>query len=215
MAYFLKDKNEFINEFKEHLQTSDSKKMSLLHKKNYLTILEIMKNQIDQILKDYKTLKQNLLKKMKKKENFWKIKEEFIRNMTSKKGENDIKETLASSLVSMPGKISSISSSFPISLQTPFKLVSDITGISKKEKSNAPISVPQPIQEPYNPQEENFYRDSPHTLHLFKEKENKTLDKTKTILFELSDLMTNFSTKVMQHHEITQHSKKYFYFSYK
>lgn len=54
----------------------------------------------------------------------------------------------------------------------------------------------------YNP-----YEESSHTLSLLKKEDSTDLDRTRKILFELSDLMTNFSFKVQQHHEMTQQSK--------
>jgi len=51
--------------------------------KNYLAILEILKSQMDSLLKDYKTTKQIMLKKLKNKENFWKAKESFIKNSST------------------------------------------------------------------------------------------------------------------------------------
>jgi len=52
----------------------------------------------------------------------------------------------------------------------------------------------------------NHYEDSSQVLNLIKKNDTKDLDKTKQILFGLSDLMTNFSMKVLQHHEMTETS---------
>lgn len=56
-------------------------------------------------------------------------------------------------------------------------------------------------------QSHNPYEESSQTLSLLKKEDSTDLDRTRKILFELSDLMTNFSFKVQQHHEMTQQSK--------
>jgi hypothetical protein len=53
----------------------------------------------------------------------------------------------------------------------------------------------------------NPYEESSQTLSLLKKDDSSDLDRTRKILFELSDLITNFSFKVQQHHEMTQQSK--------
>jgi len=56
-----------------------------LEKINYLSILEILKSKIDLVLKEFKSLKQKILKKMNKKENFYKIKDEFLKTYCNDK----------------------------------------------------------------------------------------------------------------------------------
>ena len=56
----------------------------------------------------------------------------------------------------------------------------------------------------------NIYKDSAATMSYFKESETKDYEKTKTIISELSDLMTNFSAKILEHQNITQNSKLFF-----
>jgi len=53
----------------------------------------------------------------------------------------------------------------------------------------------------YNP-----YEESSQSLSFLKKEDTSDLDRTRKILFELSDLMTNFSMKVHEHHEMTQQS---------
>lgn len=198
IAYFIKDKNEFINEFSEYLNSPSCRNLNIFYKKNYLVVLEILKNHIDEILKIYKNLKQVMLKKMRKKENFWKIKQEYIKsakeNTTSITGNIS---NLSSSLTSMPSKL-------PIKLLNPFKTVKEQENKNSINSNKAPIAYPTSDLKIDN---EELYKDNLPSLNIFKESENKSLEKTKNILFELSDLMTNFSTKVMQHQEITQNSK--------
>jgi len=54
-----------------------------IKKKNYLVTLDILKNNMDDLLKVYKDTKQIILKKLKSKENFWKSKEKFIKDFYS------------------------------------------------------------------------------------------------------------------------------------
>jgi hypothetical protein len=147
--------------------------MPTIVKRNYLTILEILKSGIDDILKDYKNLKQKMLRKMKKKETFYKTKEEFI-----------------------------IRASIGVGVVPP------VPGNKRPEVViNAPKQSIVPVEN-ITPVNDDLvgYRESPQVIHIFKENESKNLERTKQTLFELSDLMTNFSTKVQQHHEITQNS---------
>jgi len=46
-------------------------------------MLEILKSKIDVVLKEYKSLKHNILRKLNKKENFYKTKEDFIKSYSS------------------------------------------------------------------------------------------------------------------------------------
>jgi len=56
-------------------------------------------------------------------------------------------------------------------------------------------------------QDTNMYTDTPSTLNIFKASESKDLEKTKQILFELSDLVNTFSSKVVEQHQMTENSK--------
>ncbi len=71
-----------------------------------------------------------------------------------------------------------------------------------KNENNLNDSISNNSNTNYNP-----YEESSQTLSLFKKEDTTDLDRTRKILFELSDLMTNFSMKVQQHHEMTQQSK--------
>ena len=115
---------------------------------------------MDCILKEYKNLKQKILKKAKKKDNYYETKEKFFKT--------EIK-------------------------------------FDKKPEYKKPIPIESlPIS---NTEPQNEYVDSPNVLNIFKENENSNLDKTKNILMDLSELMSHFTTKIYQHHEITQNSK--------
>jgi hypothetical protein len=73
-----------------------------------------------------------------------------------------------------------------------------------KTLSNKPDYTIYPEQ---LPEEENFYVDNPSAINIFKASETKDLEKTKKILFELSDLVNTFSNKVFEQHQMTENSK--------
>jgi hypothetical protein len=77
MAYFLKDKKEFIVEFGKFLENKNN--LTTLMKENYIVVLKILRAEIDLIEKDYKILKQKILRKARKKEKFYQLKEEYIK----------------------------------------------------------------------------------------------------------------------------------------
>lgn len=78
----------------------------------------------------------------------------------------------------------------------------NIKKTSITNNTNIPIDNSDLTENAYNP-----YVDSSQSLRLIRKNDNADLNKTKQILFELSDLMTNFSMKVHQHQEMTQESK--------
>ena len=166
MAYFLKDKKEFIKEFDNYLQNRNN--LSKATKENLLTILKILRTEIDGIERDYKILKQKILKKARKKEKFYQLKEEFLKNVINeptieKEQPKEIKRS----------RIENIIPSQPI---------------------------PTPIEEI------NEYKESENVINILKEPEHSNLDQTKKILFELTDLLNHFSTKVYQHQEMADTS---------
>lgn len=200
MAYFLKDKNEFMKEFKLYID-KEGRNLHQLNRKNYLAILEILKSEIDLVLKDFKVLKQKMLKKISKKENFWKIKESFLKNQNHNISDSTHSTTQRESL-------SNILSLNLKNLPNPFKTKEEnILEKSKntKKKENTEINMIHLNEESHK--EEEIYRETENTMSMFKESEQKDFEKTKQILFELSDLMTNFSAKVIEHQQITQTSK--------
>ncbi len=74
-------------------------------------------------------------------------------------------------------------------------------GLDGKNNNNS-INAGENPNQSYNP-----YEESAQTLSVLKKEDSSDLDRTRKILFELSDLMTNFSFKVQQHHEMTQQGK--------
>jgi hypothetical protein len=188
IAYFLQDKNEFISEFSKYVESN--KEMSLLMRKNCMNVLEILKSGIDEILKDYKNLKQKMLRKMKKKDNFYKLKEEYYSHFNINV---NTKSSLMPSIPNIPNALISKPTSNVLIAHKP-KTINYLDMINQEPNINQEI-----------------YKENPQVIHIFRENESKNLEKTKQTLYELSDLMTNFSSKVSQHHEITQNSKLYFH----
>jgi hypothetical protein len=166
IAYFLKDKNDFINVMQEFVEKS-GRTINRFERINYLTILEILKARIDVVLKEYKSVKQKILKKINKKENFWKIKDEFISKYSTNKPRRR-----------------------------------QVTLIENSANKYEYFTESQ-----NNPQTEINYTEAPSTMNIFKESESKDLDKTKQILFQLSDLVKTFSEKVVEQQQITHNSK--------
>lgn len=211
-------------------------------------MLEKLKSEMDNLIKDYKLTKQNIIKKLKIKENFWKEKEIFLKDINSSKSNNRIDKKIYNQIST------SVTNSMNLINTIPSNPLSDFAGsyisdkikntlsISKNnsdnkidEKKNIPNilidednekleSIKKLIENKTNKKLDNYnndnlnldnknsynpYEDSSQILNLMKKNDTKDLDKTKQILFSLSDLMSNFSMKVVQHQEMTQQSKFY------
>jgi len=222
---------------------------------------------MDELIKDYKITKQNIIKKMKIKENFWKEKDNFlkefnIKNRIDQKIYNQITSVSYSLNISniintIPNPITDLAGNFSNKLKNTLYsqisntqentntnkeniLIDNNNNNNKKENKNnsTPIiafnndnnkikklnSIGNLIENKNNNNENyernlnnnnnnndinnyNPYEDSSQVLSLIKKNDTKDLDKTKSILFGLSDLMTNFSMKVLQHQEMTETSK--------
>lgn len=200
IANFLKDKNEFISEFKQFLE-KEGGKLHYYERNKYIAVLEILKSNIDEVLRNFKNFKAKMYKIINKKENFIKLKENFIKNY---KDENNFKNNFFS--------ISTMSSKFQIDLNK----LNFPSFLNEENKSNTNLKkVKEPIVSVHYitenqinlDEDENKFRDAPEVISLFKESESKDLEKTRQTIFELSDLMTNFSTKVLEQQNMTQNSK--------
>jgi hypothetical protein len=192
IANFLKDKNQFITEFKQFLE-KEGGKLNYFERNKYIAVLEILKSNIDEVLRNFKTFKAKLYKIMNKKENFIKQKEKFIKNYKENENKNF--------------SISTITSKFQIDLNK-LNFLSEETKTNVK-KPKEPLNNNQ-----YNldnqinlNEDDNKFKDSLEVISLFKESESKDLEKTRQTIFELSDMMTNFSTKVLEQQHLTQNSK--------
>ena len=82
-AYFLKEKNEFIKEFSNYININ-IKLFNNEKLKSYNNILSLIKNNLDDLLIEFKILKQNLYKKLRKQELFNKMKYDFFNNLEDK-----------------------------------------------------------------------------------------------------------------------------------
>jgi hypothetical protein len=219
---------------------------------------------MDNLIKEYKITKQNIIKKLKIKENFWKEKDNFLKefkieNRIDQKIYNQITSVSSSLNISniintIPNPITDLAGNFSNKLKDTLYSQISIKSENKEIPSNIPnkenltkdknnnnnVENLPPFEEKnfelkklnsiaklienknksdnknkendtntnydnsansYNP-----YQDSSQILNLMKKNDTKDLDKTKSILFGLSDLMTNFSSKVLQHQEMTQTS---------
>ena len=203
-------------------------------KNKLFAILEILKSKIDVVLKAYKSLKQNILRKLNKKENFYKTKEDFIKSHSSE----------GKSIINLIYFIGISISTGPIKSLLTLNIKNVVSGLGggsiddrkskytpsqiKKSMSKSPLheiknsshinenisSNLSRSQKPENTmipipstEEENIYSDSQFAMNIFKASESKDLEKTKNILFELSDLVNTFSHKVVEQQQMTESSK--------
>lgn len=193
-----------------------------------MAILEILRLKIDIVLKEFKLLKQKILKKLNKRETFYRIKEDYLKSLSNeKKGKYYLKqhkqildnpqsevvksfiknvvitgsksfEALGATVTSTP-PLTYKGIQSPLAKSTP-SLNPNLTRNHHEENS----FLPEPPQE-----EQSIYTDNPSIINLFKTPESKDLEKTKQILFELSDLVNTFSHKVVEQHQLTENSKNY------
>jgi hypothetical protein len=170
---------------------------------------------MDELLKDFKNLKQKLLKKLSKKENFLSMKNDYFKNYSHNENTNmSMSMNMSmnpSSYSIITDKLTSVSSMLPIS--NPFRVGgSNLTVDTKKNNSHLPKKITHaraainqaPIVIP--PEEIDRYKESFNVISMFKESESKDLEKTKTIIFELSELMNVCQKKMFEQSEMTQES---------
>ena len=163
-AYFLKDKNEFISDFSSYI-TKD-KEISKVDQIVYNSILNVLKRNLDDVLTNFKLLKQRMYRKLKQKERFNQSKLSFLKNIPD--------------------------TNIPIS-----------SLVQKKENVKNEKTFMQSLEtsvEDLN----NKYKEPSNVVHIFMNSANKSYEKTKQILFELSDLMTTVQTKIFEQSEMTK-----------
>ena len=158
-AYFLKDKNEFISDFAEYI-TKDTE-ISKVDQIVYNSILNVLKRNLDDVLTNFKLLKQRMYRKLKQKERFNQSKLSFLKTLPD--------------------------TNIPIS------------SLVKKEEKKEPF-----IQSLETTIEDSKYKEPSNVVHIFMNSANKSYEKTKQILFELSDLMTTVQTKIFEQSEMTK-----------
>ena len=162
-SFFLKDKNDLIQELnvfinnKDNLIVGDEKTV-------YNSILVLLKRNMEDLVTQFKIVKQKKYKKLRKLESFNQMKIDFFRGLPDK-GDLKMKKEVK----------------------------------KKKEKYNI-IDVSSLEKE----EERIKYTESNNIINLFKNNETKNYEKTKQILYELSDLMTIVQNKMHEQGEMTK-----------
>jgi hypothetical protein len=137
--------------------------------------------------------------KFSKKEKFWKMKDEFIRGLQKKEGKDSL--NIGQGLNKLQSKVSSI-------LPNPFSLVSTNDRREKIKKDIHMTGYSDPSQFDYNDTKNiEEFKETPQTLNIFKENKQETMERTKQLFYELSDLMSNFVQKIDEQLHTTKISK--------
>lgn len=166
-AYFLKEKNEFITDFS--LYISKSKNLPKAQHILYSSILTILKRNLDDVLTNFKLLKQRLYRKLKRQERYNQSKIDFIKSIP----ENNIK-------------------------------LCNVLNQGKNQHNQKPKKNFIQTFEISAEEETAKYKESPNIIHIFMNSASKNYEKTKQILYELSDLMTTVQTKIFEQSEMTK-----------
>lgn len=162
-AYFLKEKNNFISSFRNHILSSKSD--PLISEDTitvYKSVLSILNSNLDDLITNFKIIKQNLYKKAKNQEQFYTKKFEFFAKMGRAK-ENPSKK------------------------------------IKKFLVKNLPFDV-EKLEENIK----NKFKETNNVIEILMDKEKKSFEKTKKILFDLSSLMTSVQKKLHAQSEMTK-----------
>ena len=190
-AYFLKEKNDFISSFQQYIK--ESKNDPDIPRDNitvYLEILGILKSNLDNLITNFKIIKQNIYKKEKQQERF----NEHKFNFFSEKEEDHSKDN-----------------------NNIDKIISDnnnnkIENVNKKEsiKSKPKSKINQfikNIQQDFESLKEDVkskYKEASHVVEMLMDKDKQNYEKTKKILFELSSLVTTVQAKLHEQGEMTK-----------
>jgi len=161
-TYFLKEKNEFIKDFSNYINTN-IKTIQGDKLKLYNNILSLIHNKLDDLLIEFKILKQNLYKKLRKQELFNKMKYDYFNNLDDK---------------------------------------GNIDYNNNKKDNNKIKYIDTTIYE--NKSEMKDYQESNNLINIFMKNANKNYEKTKQILYELSDLLTTVQKKMYEQSKITK-----------
>lgn len=165
-AYFLRDKNSFIKSFQSYIfELEKNPDISYDKIKVYKEILTLLRSNLDNLITNFKILKQNIYKKAKQQErfneqkyNFFMNKESFTYNIKKKAKE----------------KINQIIENIPL----------DFDKVKDEIK--------------------NKYQESNSIIKIFMDKDKKDYEKTKRIIYDLSDLMTTVQKKMHEQSEMTK-----------
>ena len=182
-AYFLKEKNNFIQSFQQNIialkndpQTPEDR-ITL-----FKEILSILKSKLDALITNFKIIKQNIYKKAKQQERFNEQKFNFF----SEKEEDNIgKDTLNNN-------ISNINSN---------------NNINKIKKNSKPKTIIKNILDDFDSFKKdikNKYKETNNVIEMLMDKEKQNYEKTKKILFDLSSLVTTVQKKMYEQGEMTK-----------
>ena len=182
-AYFLKEKNNFIQSFQQNIialkndpQTPEDR-ITL-----FKEILSILKSKLDALITNFKIIKQNIYKKAKQQERFNEQKFNFF----SEKEEDNIgKDTLNNN-------ISNINSN---------------NNINKIKKNSKPKTIIKNILDDFDSfknEVKNKYKETSNVIEMLMDKEKQNYEKTKKILFDLSSLVTTVQKKMYEQGEMTK-----------
>ena len=182
-AYFLKEKNNFIQSFQQNIialkndpQTPEDR-ITL-----FKEILSILKSKLDALITNFKIIKQNIYKKAKQQERFNEQKFNFF----SEKEEDNIgKDTLNNN-------INNINSN---------------NNINKIKKNSKPKTIINNILDDFDSFKKdikNKYKETNNVIEMLMDKEKQNYEKTKKILFDLSSLVTTVQKKMYEQGEMTK-----------
>ena len=182
-AYFLKEKNNFIQSFQQNIialkndpQTPEDR-ITL-----FKEILSILKSKLDALITNFKIIKQNIYKKAKQQERFNEQKFNFF---SEKEKDNIDKNTLNNN-------ISNINSN---------------NNINKTKKNSKPKTIIKNILDDFDSFKKdikNKYKETNNVIEMLMDKEKQNYEKTKKILFDLSSLVTTVQKKMYEQGEMTK-----------
>ena len=186
-AYFLKEKNGFISSFRQNILISKSNPdISEDTLTIYKEILSILNSNLDNLITNFKMIKQNMYKKAKYQEKFLMIKqnmykkakyqEKFFEKKFNFFADKETEDTVQiKSLKDVPNKIKKF-----VVKNLPF----DIENVEDKIK--------------------NKYKEASNVVEILMDKEKQNFEKTKKILFDLSSLVTSVQKKLHAQGEMTK-----------
>ena len=182
-AYFLKEKNNFIQSFQQNIialkndpQTPEDR-ITL-----FKEILSILKSKLDALITNFKIIKQNIYKKAKQQERFNEQKFNFF----SEKEEDNIgKDTLNNNI----------------------NTINSNNNINKIKKNSKPKTIINNILDDFDSFKKdikNKYKETNNVIEMLMDKEKQNYEKTKKILFDLSSLVTTVQKKMYEQGEMTK-----------
>lgn len=179
-AYFLKEKNEFIIKFYQSISLA-KKTLAPNQYSLYLAIFSILKNSLDELLTEFKLLKQRLFRKVRNQERFNEIKISYFKSLNGQQNQQKSSDSITND-----NKSNNIRDNVINAKSINPQFIEDIT----KEESDL-----------------SNYKESKGVMNIFMNNETKNYEKTKQILFELSDVMNIVQKKMYEQGEMTKQSK--------